>query len=115
MKDLFDIYTNECDGGLNATPLNTIGMGNPTPPTDGQMGSEPMCGKCKKEKSKKKNKIHTEPEIKEGLLGDMEDNLTAGDNLVKSVNETFEKIKTLVCNKSKWAKTRNSKRLFSNR
>ena len=53
MKDLYDIYE---DGILTTTPRNTMGMGNPTPPTDGEVGSEPMCGngKCKKEKRKKK-------------------------------------------------------------
>lgn len=53
MKDLYDIYE---DGAMAATPGNTMGMGNPTPPTDGEVGSEPMCGKgkCKKEKRKKK-------------------------------------------------------------
>lgn len=53
MKDLYDIYE---DGAVTATPGNTMGMGNPTPPTDGEVGSEPMCGKgkCKKEKRKKK-------------------------------------------------------------
>lgn len=53
MKDLYDIYE---DGVMAATPGNTMGMGNPTPPTDGEVGSEPMCGKgkCKKEKKKKK-------------------------------------------------------------
>lgn len=53
MKDLYDIYE---DGAIAATPGNTMGMGNPTPPTDGEVGSEPMCGKgkCKKEKRKKK-------------------------------------------------------------
>lgn len=53
MKDLYDIYE---DGAMATTPGNTMGMGNPTPPTDGEVGSEPMCGKgkCKKEKKKKK-------------------------------------------------------------
>lgn len=53
MKDLYDIYE---DGAITSTPGNTTGMGNPMPPTDGEVGSEPMCGKgkCKKEKRKKK-------------------------------------------------------------
>lgn len=53
MKDLYDIYE---DGTIASTPGNTTGMGNPMPPTDGEVGSEPMCGKgkCKKEKRKKK-------------------------------------------------------------
>ena len=47
------------DAGIvagNATPLNTMGMGNPIPATDGKPGSEPMCGKCKKEKIVKRKK-----------------------------------------------------------
>ena len=53
MRDLYDIYE---DGVACSTPGNTTGMGNPMPPTDGEVGSEPMCGKgkCKKEKKKKK-------------------------------------------------------------
>jgi hypothetical protein len=60
MRDLYDIYE---DGGITATPGNTTGMGNPTPPTDGEVGSEPMCGKgkCKREKKKKK--------VDESILG----------------------------------------------
>ena len=48
MKDLYT-YLEEF-----ATPANTIGMGNPMPPLDGQVGSEPMVtAKCKKAKKKK--------------------------------------------------------------
>lgn len=54
MKSLYKIYE-EC-AGITATPANTCGMGNPMPPTDGEVGSEPMrcCAKSKKEKIKKK-------------------------------------------------------------
>ena len=43
------------DAGLAATPANTMGLGNPMPPTEGQPGSEPMVptAKSKKEKCKK--------------------------------------------------------------
>jgi hypothetical protein len=51
MKDLYDIYE---DGTTAATPGNTTGMGNPTPPTDGEVGSEPMCGKGKCKRKKKR-------------------------------------------------------------
>lgn len=79
MKSIIELYTNECDGGgIYSTPANTLGMGNPMPPTDGQLGSEPICAKCKKEKAKKK-KLYEEPKIKEGLLGDMENNLNVGE------------------------------------
>lgn len=78
MKNIFELY-NECDGGgIYSTPANTLGMGNPMPPTDGQLGSEPICAKCKKEKVKKK-KSSEESKIKEGLLGDMENNLKIGE------------------------------------
>lgn len=52
MKHLID-YIEECGEGC-ATPGNTMGMGNPMPPTEEAPGSEPLCGKCKKEKKKKK-------------------------------------------------------------
>lgn len=52
MKHLID-YIEECGEGC-ATPGNTMGMGNPMPPTEEAQGSEPLCGKCKKEKKKKK-------------------------------------------------------------
>ncbi len=37
-----------------ATPLGTMGMGNPQPPTDTTPGSEPLpqCKDCKKKKRK---------------------------------------------------------------
>ena len=56
MKSIIDIVK-EMDG---ATPSNTLGMGNPTPPTEGELGSEPICQNCKKDKKKKK--------VKESLL-----------------------------------------------
>ena len=46
-----------------ATPMNTMGIGNPMVPTDTTPGTEPICAKCKREKRKKKN-------IKESLLTD---------------------------------------------
>lgn len=54
------LYTYLEDTGViagNATPLNTIGMGNPLPATSGELGSEPLCGKCKKKIVKRKKKI----------------------------------------------------------
>ena len=52
MKRLID-YIEECGEGCS-TPGNTMGMGNPMLPTEEAPGSEPLCGKCKKEKKKKK-------------------------------------------------------------
>lgn len=52
MKHLID-YIEECSEGCS-TPGNTMGMGNPMLPTEEAPGSEPLCGKCKKEKKKKK-------------------------------------------------------------
>lgn len=40
----------------------------------------------------------------ESILGDIEDNIADGDNMIKTVNETFDKIKKLFCTKSKWDK-----------
>lgn len=59
MLGIYDIY--ETEGA--ATPANTMGMGNPQPPQDGECGSEPLCGsKCKKQKKEKTKKVQ------EGIL-----------------------------------------------
>lgn len=90
MKSLFDIYE---DGCINSTPSNTIGMGNPMPPTAEAPGSEPLVGKCKTQR-KKKHKVCEEPAVKEGLLSGMEDTLQAGDAVIEFVewfiNQHFE-------------------------
>lgn len=54
LKEYLDDYLQE-----NGTPANTMGMGNPMPPTEDQPGSEPLattkhkkkkkCEKCGKE------------------------------------------------------------------
>ena len=49
MKQLKDILKEE---GVFATPANTMGMGNPMPPTDGCCGSEPLAPIKKKTKKK---------------------------------------------------------------
>ena len=59
MKNLFD-YIEEC--GNNATPGNTIGMGNPTADDGDGKGSEPLTAKAKKEHHKKKRKKTGEEE-----------------------------------------------------
>lgn len=85
MKDIFELY-NECDGSICSTPTNTLGAGNPMlPGENGEVGSELLCGKCKKEKAKKK-KIYIEPKLKESLLGNMEDNLKIGEIELEFIN-----------------------------
>ena len=79
MKNIIDFY--EC--GINATPANTMGMGNPCAPTDTTVGSEPLVpnckkGKCKKEKAKKSEKIE-----EASILGDVEDTIQSGDDVVE--------------------------------
>lgn len=76
MKNLFDIYEDEC---INATPGNTTGMGNPMPPTDTTVGSEPLVTKPKKKKCKCKKTVD------EGLLSGQEDVLQAGDDVLEFV------------------------------
>lgn len=59
MKTIFQIVK-ECEGGVAATPCNTLGMGNPM--VDGNVISEPLpTGKIKKEKVKPKK-------LKESLI-----------------------------------------------
>lgn len=94
MKNIFDIYDiEECCNAACVNPGNTVGMGNPMPPGEGQVGSEPMTGKCKKEKSKKHkcSEPWTEPVVKEGILDNIEDTLASG-------SETMEFIEWYVDN-----------------
>ena len=58
MKSIVDILNEE-----NSTPMNTLGMGNPTPATETTPGSEPLCPACKKDKKKKK-------QVKESVFDD---------------------------------------------
>ena len=75
MKNIIDFY----EWGLNATPANTMGMGNPMPATENTPGSEPIvpAKKCKKAKCKKE-KID-----EASILGDIEDSLNVGDEIVE--------------------------------
>lgn len=77
ITSLIDFY--EC--GLNATPANTVGMGNPMPATENTPGSEPLVPtkKCKKAKCKKE-KID-----EASILGDLEDTLKTGDDIVNAI------------------------------
>lgn len=72
MKSIIDFY--EC--GLNATPSNTMGMGNPCAPTDTEVGSEPLVPNKKKKKTKTKEKID------EASILDIEGTIKDGDNAV---------------------------------
>ena len=83
MKNLYDIYAIE-DCGIGATPSNTIGIGNPMPASDGQLGSEPLMPTAKT-KTEKKQK-HKSKDVKEGILDDMEVSMKAGDDLVEFVD-----------------------------
>lgn len=47
-------YIEECNF---ATPMNTVGMGNPQCPTDTNVGSEPIIGPITIDKTKKLKKI----------------------------------------------------------
>ena len=73
MKSILDFY--EC--GLNATPANTMGMGNPMPATENTPGSEPLVPskKCKKAKYEKEK-------IDEASILDIEGTIKDGDNVV---------------------------------
>lgn len=57
MKSINDILQ-EMDGGIMATPDNTMGMSNPMPPIDGAPGTEPITpiGKIAREKGVRKKK-----------------------------------------------------------
>lgn len=70
MKHILDYIEEECAGC--ATPGNTMGMGNPMSPTEEAPGTEPLCGKCKKEKKKKK--------VTESIL---DDDLDGNENAMK--------------------------------
>lgn len=51
MKTLFDVIKEMQEF---AAPSNTMGMGDPLLPSEGQLGSEPICPNCKGKKKKKK-------------------------------------------------------------
>ena len=76
MKNIYDIFTEECC----STPANTTGMGNPMAPTDTENGSEPLVAKCKKDNKKKCKKC-----VKEGLLKGQAETLKSGDDHIEFV------------------------------
>lgn len=78
MKSIYDIY--EEVSIVNSTPKNTIGLGNPQPPTNDTIGSEPLPEKHKKHKKHKCN---------EGIL-------SGRDNIIKNTKLLMELVDWLV-------------------
>ena len=77
MKNIIDIYD---DVSVTAGPGNTLGLGNPMAPTDTEAGSEPLTP-CKKKECKGKKKA--KKIIEASILGDIEDTIQAGDDIVE--------------------------------
>lgn len=77
MKNIIDFYE---DVSIMAGPGNTLGLGNPMAPTDTEVGSEPLtpCAKKQCKGKKKAKKI-----IEASILGDIEDTIKAGDDVVE--------------------------------
>ena len=56
MKHLKDFLIEDCcasSSGVNSTPGNTMGMGTPSLPCNGEPGSEPLTGKVRRKQRKK--------------------------------------------------------------
>lgn len=51
--NLDNCYEDVADATAKSTPSNTVGMGNPKPPTDDSNGSEPITHKKKKSHRRK--------------------------------------------------------------
>ena len=96
MKNIIDFY--EC--GLNATPANTMGMGNPIPATENTPGSEPLvpAKKCKKAKCKKE-KID-----ESSMLSDIENTLNVGDDVIKFAEYFVNSYNAFIIHSSKRVK-----------
>lgn len=77
MKNIIDFYE---DVSIMAGPGNTLGLGNPMAPTDTEVGSEPLtpCAKKQCKGKKKAKKI-----IEASILGDIEDTIQVGDDVVE--------------------------------
>lgn len=84
MRTLYDVYNIDECGGISSTPANTMGMGNPMPAGDGQLGSEPLMPTAKT-KTEKKQKRKSK-DVKEGILADMDNTLQVGDDVVEFAN-----------------------------
>ena len=78
----------EGEGGVAATPGNTMGMGNPTPPGEGgEPGSEPMITAKTKIHIKNKKKKRT---LVESLLDDEEDLVDNNDVIIEQfLNDNY--------------------------
>lgn len=94
MKSIIDIYD---DVSIMAGPCNTIGLGNPMVPTDSTQGSESLTqcktAKCKKEKSKRYKESESKKIDEASLLGDIEDTIKTGDNIVEFAQWIIETTK----------------------
>ena len=71
MKHIFDIYS-EC----NATPANTVGIGNPMLPTAEEPGTEPLHPHADSADAKPKKK--KQKAVKEGILDNIDDQIAVG-------------------------------------
>lgn len=91
MRTLYDIYAIENCGAICSTPTNTMGMGNPIPAGDGQLGSEPIIPTAKT-KTEKKQKHKTTDNVKEGAIeeGILDDNAIE-ESILSDMEVTFEK------------------------
>ena len=96
MKTLYDIYNIDECGEISSTPANTMGMGNPMPAGDGQLGSEPLMPTAKT-KTEKKQKRKTADNVKEGAIeeGILDDNAIE-ESILSDMEVTFEKGDTVV-------------------
>lgn len=85
MKDLYKYIRED---GFTA-PGNVTGMGNPTPPTDSTLGSEPICTTCTPEKKKKKKK----PTVDESIFDTLDDKGEVKKEISKETAMEVEKYK----------------------
>ena len=93
MKNIFDLYEE------NATPANTMGMGNPIPATENTPGSEPLvpAKKCKKAKCKKEK-------IDEASILDIEGNMQIGDDFLNFAEYFVNSYNAFIIHSSKRVK-----------
>lgn len=68
MKNLIE-YIEECGEGC-ATPSNTMGMGNPMPPTGDQSGTEPIAHIAGPKQEKKETSKRKKKKVTESILDD---------------------------------------------
>lgn len=78
MKHILDYIQEECEGC--ATPSNTMGMGNPMPPTGDQLGTEPIKTIAGPKQEKKETSKRKKKKVTESIL---DDNLDINENAAK--------------------------------